>query len=113
MMTYVGLYQVRSVRGLVCPGLGRSCERVADLPSPYPFAAPDGFVAAFGYAILFALGARESPGPRWRRATLAYAVMIAAIHVLGVVDQARAGRACFWCIAAALLGPALVWAARR
>ncbi|MBL8685120.1 MAG: hypothetical protein JNK05_38440 [Myxococcales bacterium] len=112
MMTYVGLYQARVLRALVCPGLGRRCEQVADLPSPYPFAAPDGFVAAGGYLVLFALAIRRRASARWKRATLVYAVAIATIHVLGVIDQARAGTACFWCVLAALCGPALVWAAR-
>lgn len=44
-MLYVGLYQVRAVKTLICPLFG-GCEQVADAPFARPFGVPDGFIAA-------------------------------------------------------------------
>lgn len=110
-MLYVGAYQVRAVEHLKCPLLGHGCEAVADAPFARPFGIPDGFIAAGLYGLLIAL-ALLNPHAGWVRYSIRVVALVAALaNVLGVVDMARFGAYCFYCLLTTVLTPFLVWMA--
>lgn len=109
-MAYVGLYQVRAVDRMVCPLLGRGCERVADAPFARPFGIPDGFIALglYGLMLILLLAPVEW---RWARpALIALGMLATAGNALGVYDMTRLGAFCFYCVLTTLLSPILLWA---
>lgn len=110
-MLYVGAYQVRAVEHLKCPLLKGGCEAVADAPFARPFGIPDGLIAAAMYGLLILL-ALIGPEMRWVRYSVRGVALAAGIaNVLGVVDMARLGAYCFFCLFTTLLAPVLAWAA--
>lgn len=109
-MLYVGLYQVRAVKKLICPLFG-GCEAVADAPFARPFGVPDGFIALGLYGVILVL--LLVPGPRpdgltW--ALMALAALATLGNALGVWDMARLGSFCFYCLLTTVLSPFLLWA---
>jgi uncharacterized membrane protein len=110
-MLYVGAYQIRAVEHLKCPLLKHGCEVVADAPFARPFGIPDGFIAAAMYGLLVLL-ALLSPEIRWIRLSIrGVAVLAVLANLLGVVDMARLGAYCFFCLLTTGLAPLLAWAA--
>lgn len=110
-MLYVGAYQIRAVDHLKCPLLKHGCEAVADAPFAHPFGIPDGLIAAgmYGALVLFAI---IGPEASWiRYATRAIALIAVTANVLGVMDMARFGAYCFFCLLTTALSPLLAWAA--
>lgn len=109
-MLYVGLYQVRAVKKLICPLFG-GCEAVADAPFARPFGVPDGFIALGLYGLITVLLLVPAPRPGSLTATLlALAVLAALGNGLGVWDMMRLGAFCFYCIVTTVLSPFLLWA---
>jgi uncharacterized membrane protein len=109
-MLYVGLYQVRAVKRLVCPLFG-GCEKVADAPFARPFGVPDGFVALLLYGVILVLLALSPPRTSWLTpALLALGVLAAVGNALGVWDMIRLGSFCFYCVLTTALSPLLLWA---
>lgn len=114
-MLYVGLYQLRMVEHLSCPlfnrELNKGCEAVADAPFARPFGIPDGLIAVALYVlvILLALAANPYSWAPWPMRILT--ILAAAANALGVIDMARFGAWCFYCLLTAVLSPFLVWAA--
>ena len=108
-MLYVGLYQVRAVKKLICPLFG-GCEAVADAPFARPFGVPDGFIALGLYGVILAL--LLSPvRPDWLTwALLALASLATLGNALGVWDMTRLGAFCFYCVLTTVLSPFLLWA---
>lgn len=108
-MLYVGLYQVRAVKKLICPLFG-GCEAVADAPFARPFGVPDGFIALGFYGvILILLLAPTRPG--WLTWTLMALAALATLgNALGVWDMSRLGSFCFYCLLTTVLSPFLLWA---
>jgi uncharacterized membrane protein len=108
-MLYVGLYQVRAVKKLICPLFG-GCEAVADAPFARPFGVPDGFIALGLYAVILVL--LLSPlRPYWLTwALLALAALATSGNALGVWDMTRLGAFCFYCVLTTVLSPFLLWA---
>ena len=108
-MLYVGLYQVRAVKTLICPLFG-GCEAVADAPFARPFGVPDGFIALGLYGVILAL--LLSPlRPDWLTwALLALAALATLGNALGVWDMTRLGSFCFYCVLTTVLSPFLLWA---
>jgi uncharacterized membrane protein len=108
-MLYVGLYQVRAVKKLICPLFG-GCEAVADAPFARPFGVPDGFIALGLYGVILAL--LLSPlRPEWLTwALLALAALATLGNALGVWDMTRLGAFCFYCVLTTVLSPFLLWA---
>lgn len=108
-MLYVGLYQVRAVKKLICPLFG-GCEAVADAPFARPFGVPDGFIALGLYAVLLAL-LFVPVRPAWLNwSLLALAALAALGNALGVWDMTRLGSFCFYCLLTTVLSPFLLWA---
>jgi uncharacterized membrane protein len=109
-MLYVGAYQIRAIEHLKCPLLKHGCEAVADAPFARPFGIPDGFIAAAMYGLILAL-ALASPEIRWIRYSIRGVALLAAVaNLLGVVDMAKLGAFCFFCLLTTVLSPFLVWA---
>jgi uncharacterized membrane protein len=108
-MAYVGSYQVRAVERMVCPLLGRGCERVADAPFARPFGIPDGFIALGLYGLLATL-LLVAPLRPVRPVIIGLAVFAAIGNALGVYDMIRLGAFCFYCVLTTLLSPVLLWA---
>jgi uncharacterized membrane protein len=108
-MLYVGLYQVRAVKRLICPLFG-GCEAVADAPFARPFGAPDGFIALGLYAMILVL--LLSPArPTWLTwVLLALGALATLGNALGVADMMRLGSFCFYCLLTTVLSPLLLWA---
>lgn len=108
-MLYVGLYQVRAVKNLICPLFG-GCEAVADAPFARPFGVPDGFIALSLYGVILAL--LLSPvRPDWLTwALLVLAALATLGNALGVWDMMRLGSFCFYCVLTTVLSPFLLWA---
>lgn len=110
-MLYVGLYQVRAVEHLKCPLLGHGCEAVADAAFARPFGIPDGFIGAGLYALLVAV-VLLNPQAAWLRYSIrGLAVLAGVANLLGVIDMARLGAFCFYCLLTTGLSPVLVWMA--
>ena len=110
-MLYVGAYQIRAVEHLRCPLLGHGCEAVADAPFARPFGIPDGFIAAGMYGVLIVL-AFFNPQTAWIRYSIRGVALLAALaNGLGVIDMARFGAYCSYCLLTTLLAPLLVWMA--
>lgn len=112
-MLYVGAYQIRAIEHLSCPLLGRGCEAVADAPFARPFGIPDGFIAAGMYAALIILALLPSQAGWIRTSIRGVAVLAAVANGLGVIDMARFGAYCFYCLLTTVLAPLLVWVAFR
>jgi uncharacterized membrane protein len=110
-MLYVGAYQVRAVEHLKCPLLKKGCEAVADAPFARPFGIPDGFIAGALYVLLLGLALFHFHGTLIRYIIRGGAVVAALANALGVVDMARLGSYCFYCLLTTALVPLLVWAA--
>lgn len=109
-MLYVGLYQVRAVKTLICPLFG-GCEAVADAPFARPFGVPDGFIALALYAVILALLLAPLPRTGWLSGTLLALAALAALgNALGVWDMMRLGAFCFYCLLTTVLSPFLLWA---
>lgn len=109
-MLYVGLYQVRAVKKLICPLFG-GCEAVADAPFARPFGVPDGFIALGLYAVILALLLAPVPRAAWLTWTLLALGGLAALgNGLGVWDMTRLGAFCFYCLLTTVLSPLLLWA---
>lgn len=108
-MLYVGLYQVRAVKTLICPLFG-GCEAVADAPFARPLGVPDGFIALGLYGVILALLlAPVRPGwVTW--AAIVFAVLATLGNGLGVWDMSRLGSFCFYCLLTTVLSPFLLWA---
>jgi len=110
-MLYVGAYQIRAVEHLKCPLLKHGCEAVADAPFARPFGIPDGLIAAVMYGALV-LVAIVGPEKNWiRYSARGIALLAVAANVLGVLDMARLGAYCFFCLLTTVLSPLLAWAA--
>jgi uncharacterized membrane protein len=108
-MLYVGLYQVRAVKKLICPLFG-GCEAVADAPFARPLGVPDGFIALGLYGVILVL--LLAPGrPVWLAWTLLALAALATLgNALGVWDMMRLGSFCFYCVLTTVLSPFLLWA---
>ena len=110
-MLYVGAYQIRLVEHLSCPILKNGCEAVADAPFARPFGVPDGFIAAAIYLLVIIL-ALLNPRVGWLLWSVRIlAALAAAANLLGVIDMARLGAWCFYCLLTTVLSPVLVWVA--
>lgn len=108
-MLYVGLYQVRAVKKLICPLFG-GCETVADAPFARPFGAPDGFIALVLYGVIL-LALLAPVRPLWLTwALLCLGALAALGNALGVWDMMRLGAFCFYCLLTTVLSPLLLWA---
>jgi uncharacterized membrane protein len=108
-MLYVGLYQVRAIKKLICPLFG-GCEQVADAPFARPFGVPDGFIAAGLYGLTFCL-LLIPVRPAWLTTLLLALTILAAVgNTLGVWDMTRLGAFCFYCLLTTVLSPFLLWA---
>jgi uncharacterized membrane protein len=109
-MLYVGLYQVRAVKTLMCPLFG-GCEAVADAPFARPFGVPDGFIAFGFYTLIVLLLLVQPSRPAWLTWTLLGLAALAALgNVLGVWDMTLLGSFCFYCLLTTVLSPFLLWA---
>lgn len=108
-MFYVGLYQVRAVKTLICPLFG-GCEAVADAPFARPFGAPDGFIALglYGVILVLLLAPIRADWLTWL--LLALAALATLGNALGVWDMTRLGAFCFYCLLTTVLSPFLLWA---
>ena len=110
-MLYVGAYQIRLVEHLSCPILKKGCEAVADAPFARPFGVPDAFIAAAIYLLVIIL-ALLNPRVGWLLWSVRILAALAAIaNLLGVIDMARLGAWCFYCLLTTVLSPVLVWVA--
>ncbi|MGD1093170.1 MAG: vitamin K epoxide reductase family protein [Bryobacteraceae bacterium] len=110
-MLYVGAYQVRAVEHLSCPVFGHGCEAVADAPFARPFGIPDGFIGAGLYALLIGV-ALLNPQVAWVKYSVrGVAVLAGVANILGVIDMARFGAYCFYCLLTTALTPFLLWKA--
>ncbi len=108
-MLYVGLYQVRAVKKLICPLFG-GCETVADAPFARPFGVPDGFLALALYLAAFVL-LLAPVRAGWSTWTLMGLAALATLgNALGVWDMMRLGSFCFYCLLTTVLSPFLLWA---
>jgi uncharacterized membrane protein len=109
-MLYVGLYQVRAVKKLICPLFG-GCEAVADAPFARPFGVPDGFIALGLYAVILALLLAPVPRAGWLTWTVLFLGALAVVvNILGIADMMRLGAFCFYCLLTTILSPILLWA---
>ena len=100
-MAYVGAYQVRQVGHLACPAFGQGCEAVADAPFAHPYGVPDGFLGAGLYLlVLGSLGLKTQWAPN---VTAALVAIVVLSNVQGIIDMARLGQWCFWCLTTAAL----------
>ena len=109
-MLYVGAYQVRAVAHLRCPLFGHGCEAVADAPFARPFGIPDGFIGAGLYVLLIGV-ALLNPQGAWKYSIRGVALLAGVANILGVIDMARFGAYCFYCLLTTALTPFLVWMA--
>jgi len=108
-MLYVGLYQVRAVKTLICPLCG-GCEAVADAPFARPFGVPDGFIALALYGVILVLLLAPFR-PAWLTWILLVLGLLATLgNGLGVWDMMRLGAFCFYCLLTTVLSPFLLWA---
>ena len=108
-MLYIGLYQSRLVEGLWCPLLGHGCERVADAHFARPHGIPDGYIGAALYGAILLLLLVPS-GQRWAwLALMVLGVLAAYANVKGVVDMARLGAFCTYCVFTTVASPVLLW----
>jgi uncharacterized membrane protein len=107
-MLYVGLYQVRAVKKLICPLFG-GCEAVADAPFARPFGVPDGFIALglYGVILILLLAPMRATGLTWT--LLGLAVLATLGNAVGVWDMSRLGSFCFYCLLTTVLSPFLLW----
>jgi uncharacterized membrane protein len=110
-MLYVGLYQVRAVSHLKCPLWGHGCEAVADAAFARPFGVPDGFIGVGLYALLVGAMLLPPQGAWLTYAIRGLAVLAGVANLLGVIDMARLGAFCFYCLLTTALSPVLVWMA--
>lgn len=110
-MLYVGAYQVRAVEHLRCPLLKHGCEAVADAPFARPFGIPDGFLAAGMYGLLIVLALFDPQIPWIRYSIRGVALLAAMANGIGVIDMARFGAYCSYCLLTTALTPLLVWMA--
>lgn len=108
-MLYVGLYQVRAVKTLICPLFG-GCEAVADAPFARPLGVPDGFIALGLYGVIL-VPLLAPARPAWLTwSVMALAVLATLGNALGVWDMTRLGSFCFYCLLTTVLSPFLLWA---
>jgi len=110
-MLYVGAYQVRAVAHLRCPLFGHGCEAVADAPFARPFGIPDGFIGAGLYVLLIGVALLNPQGAWVKYSIRGVAVLAGVANILGVIDMARFGAYCFYCLLTTALTPFLVWMA--
>ena len=110
-MLYVGLYQVRAVDHMKCPLLGRGCEAVADAPFARPFGIPDGFMGAGLYALLVGAVLLNLHSAWAAYSIRGLAVLAGVANLLGVIDMARFGAYCFYCLLTTGLTPVVIWTA--
>jgi uncharacterized membrane protein len=108
-MLYVGAYQVRAVAHLKCPLFGHGCEAVADASFARPFGIPDGFIGAGLYVLLIGVALLYPQGAWVKYSIRAVAVLAGVANILGVIDMARFGSYCFYCLLTTALTPFLVW----
>lgn len=108
-MLSVGLYRSRVVDGRWCPLLGDGCEIVADAPFAHPHGIPDGFIGAALYGLIIALLLIPA-GPSWTWVTLlVLGVLATYANINGVVDMAKLGAYCTYCMFTTVASPLLVW----
>lgn len=112
-MLYVGAYQIRAIQHLSCPLLKHGCEAVADAPFARPFGIADGFIAAGLYAAIILLSLFDPHIAPIRYSLRALVILAALANVLGVVDMAKLGSFCFYCLLTTALTPILLWASFR
>ncbi len=105
-MLYVGAYQTRQIARLECPAFGHGCEAVADAPFARPFGLPDGYLGAALYVGVLISLTRTSR--RARRVTFALTIAVAASNAVGVLDMARFGAWCFWCLVTTVIAVPLL-----
>ena len=109
-MLYIGLYQSRVVEGLWCPLLGNGCQMVADAPFAHPHGIPDGYIGAALYGTILLLLLLVPSGRRWAwLALMVLGVLAAYANVKGVVDMARLGAFCTYCMFTTVASPVLLW----
>jgi uncharacterized membrane protein len=107
-MLYIGLYQSRVVEGLWCPLLGKGCEIVADAPFARPHSIPDGYIGAAVYGVILLL-LLVPPGQRWAWLTLlVLGVLATYANIKGVVDMAKLGAFCTYCVFSTVASPVLL-----
>jgi uncharacterized membrane protein len=112
-MLYVGLYQSRIVDGMWCPLNGQGCEIVADAPFARPYGIPDGYIGAGLYGLMLAF-VWIAPGRSWAWTTLVVlAVLATYANIKGVVDMAKLGAFCTYCLFTTVASPLLLWLAWR
>lgn len=109
-MIYVGAYQTRQIERLECPAFGHGCEAVADAPFARPFGLPDGYLGAALYLGVLVSLTRTSR--RARGITFALTIAVAVSNALGVLDMARLGAWCFWCLVTTVMAVPMVVAGR-
>jgi uncharacterized membrane protein len=112
-MLYVGAYQIRAVEHLKCPVLGGGCEAVADAAFARPLGIPDGFIGAGMYGLLIVLALAGSQATWIQYSIRGVAIFATLANLIGVVDMARLGAFCFYCLLTTVLSPFLVWLAFR
>ena len=107
-MLYIALYQSRVVEKMWCPLMG-GCEAVADAPFARPYGIPDGYLGAGLYLAIFVL-LLVPPGHRWSWLTLLVLGTLATYaNIKGVVDMARLGAFCTYCVFTTTTSPVLLW----
>ena len=109
-MLYVGAYQIRAIQHLSCPLLKHGCEAVADAPFARPFGIPDGFIAAALYAVLICLALFDPHIAAIRYSLRALVLFAGLANALGLMDMAKLGSFCFYCLLTTILTPVLIWA---
>jgi uncharacterized membrane protein len=112
-MLYVGAYQIRAIQHLSCPLLKHGCEAVADASFARPFGVPDGFIAAGLYAAIILLALFDPHIAAIRYSVRSFVIFAALANVLGVLDMAKLGAFCFYCLLTTVLTPILLWASFR
>ncbi|MDP3233434.1 MAG: vitamin K epoxide reductase family protein [Myxococcales bacterium] len=105
-MIYVGAYQTRQIDRLECPAFGHGCEAVADAPFARPFGLPDGYLGAGLYVGVLVSLTRTSR--RARGITFAFTIAVAVSNAVGVLDMARFGAWCFWCLVTTVMAVPLL-----
>ncbi len=108
-MLYVGLYQARVIRHMICPLTGYGCQNVADASFAKPFGVPDGYIGAALYALIALLVLAPSERGWLRYALLALAVIATFANIVGVEDMVKLGSFCFYCLLTTILSPVLLW----
>ncbi len=109
VMLYVGLYQSRAVKRLVCPLFAKDCEAVADAPFARPFGIPDGYLGAGLYVAILLLLVAPTEQVVWI-VLIALSAFATLANIIGVRDMVKLGSFCFYCLITTFLSPVLLWA---